>query len=415
MKYAITFNSSGNVNTIIDCQTLPNWVNSGSYSCYSTCNKYSIEIDNNVNSLTYNTTRQGSLVETNSTFCGGCCGQSTTATWTNEGSAYCESCVSKQSQRDTNTCSATYNQTRVIDSGSACNTTQSWANSGSFDCYGTCNKYNVEVQNNPCAAGYNTTRQGSLVATNSTFCGGCCGQSTTATWTNEGSAYCESCVSKQSQRDTNTCSATYNQTRVIDSGSACNTTQSWANSGSFDCYGTCNKYNVEVQNNPCAAGYNTTRQGSLVATNSTFCGGCCGQSTTATWTNDTTACDGYTLYNVERDTNTCSATYNQTRRGSDIEYNSVQCGYVAPTPTPSQVPTNTKYNAILQQCNGSGQCIDNGTNVVIDSPIGLSPSTYYSEGGSSDTVYYVIGIAKSGTSTYTFINPMSVQSFYCCL
>ena len=69
----------------------------------------------------------------------------------------------------------------------------------------------------------------------------------------------------------------------------------------------------------------------------------------------------------------------------------------------------------MQQCDGFGQCADNGTNVVIDSSIGLSPATYYSEGGSSDIVYYVIGIAKSGTSTYTFINPMSVQSFYCCL
>jgi hypothetical protein len=39
--------------------------------------------------------------------------------------------------------------------------------------------------------------------------------------------------------------------------------------------------------------------------------------------------------------------------------------------------------------------MDNGTNVVIDSPISLSPSTYYSEGGSSGIVYYVIGIAKS--------------------
>jgi hypothetical protein len=83
--------------------------------------------------------------------------------------------------------------------------------------------------------------------------------------------------------------------------------------------------------------------------------------------------------------------------------------------TPSTIPTTTKYNAILQQCNGFGQCIDNGTTVVIDSSIGLSPSTYYSEGGSSDIVYYVIGIAKSGTSTYTFINPQAVSSGYCCL
>ena len=227
-------------------------------------------------------------------------------------------------------------------------------------------------------------------------------------------------MSKQSQRDTNTCSATYNQTRVINSGSACNTTQSWVNSGSFACYGTCDKYNVEIQNNPCATGYNTTRQGSLVESNSTFCGGCCGQSTTANWVNDSTACDGYTLYNVQRDTNVCSSTYNQTRRGSDIEYNSTQCGYTppptpTPTPTPSPASTNTKYIAVLQQCDGFGQCVDNGSTVVIDSPIGLSPSTYYSEGGSSGTVYYVIGVAKSGTSTYTFINPQLESSGYCCL
>ena len=85
------------------------------------------------------------------------------------------------------------------------------------------------------------------------------------------------------------------------------------------------------------------------------------------------------------------------------------------TPSPTGTSTLTKYNAILQQCNGFGQCIDNGTTVVIDSATALSSSTYYSEGGSSGTVYYVIGIAKSGTSTYTFINPQAVSSGYCCL
>ena len=266
------------------------------------------------------------------------------ANWTNEGAAYCESCVSKQLQRDTNGCSGTYNQTRVINSGSACDTSQSWVNSGSYNCYGTCNNYNVEVQNNPCASGYNTTRQGSLVASNSTDCGGCCGQSTSANWTNEGAAYCVDCVSYQNQRDTNGCSGTYNQTRSINSGSACDTAQNWVNSGSYDCYGTCNKYNIEIQNNPCASGYNTTRQGSLVESDSTFCGGCCGQSTSANWVNESTDCDGFTLYNVQRDTNSCSATYNQTRRGSDIEYNSPSCGYIAPTPTPTATPVPTVFN-----------------------------------------------------------------------
>jgi len=386
--------------------TAATWANTGSYSCYSTCNKYNVEQDTNVCSSTYGQTRQGSLVESNSTFCGGCCGvspaanwvnngatfctgctlyqpqidnnvcsstygntrnvnlgtndscgswptayycigcayyshevnsctgnvrntilissdstscggccgQSTAATWTNEGSAYCESCVSKQLQRDTNPCSPTYNQTRVINSGSACNTSANWVNSGNYNCYSTCNKYNVEVDNNPCSSTYNQTRQGSLVESNSTFCGGCCGQSTSPSWTNEGSAYCDNCVSKQLQRDTNPCSSTYNQTRVINSGTACNYTANWVNSGSYDCYGSCTKYNVEVDNNPCSSTYNQTRQGSVVEYNSTFCGGCCGQSTGPNWVdNGSTFCDGCNLQQPQIDSNPCSATYGDTR------------------------------------------------------------------------------------------------------
>ena len=381
-------------------------MNTGSYSCYSTCNKYNVEQDNNICSPTYGQTQQGTLVESNSTFCGGCCGvspsanwvnngstfctgctlyqpqidnnvcsstygntrnvnlginnscgswptsyycigcayyshevnsctgnvrntilissdstscggccgQSTAATWTNEGSAYCDNCVSKQLQRDTNPCSSTYNQTRVINSGSGCNTSANWVNSGSYNCYSTCNKYNVEVDNNPCSSTYNQTRQGSVVEYNSTFCGGCCGQSTSPSWTNEGSAYCDNCVSKQLQRDTNPCSATYNQTRVINSGTACNYTANWVNSGSYDCYGSCTKYNIEIDNNPCSSTYNQTRQGSVVEYNSTFCGGCCGQSTSPNWVNNgSTFCDGCNLQQPQIDSNPCSATYGDTR------------------------------------------------------------------------------------------------------
>jgi hypothetical protein len=185
------------------------------------------------------------------------------------GAAYCDTCVSKQPEIDNNPCSPTYNQTRVVNGGSACNTTQSWVNSGNYNCYSTCNKYNVEIQNNPCASGYNTTRQGSLVESNSTFCGGCCGQSTAATW---------------------------------------------VNTGSYSCYSTCNKYNVEVDNNSCSPTYNQTQQGSLVESNSTFCGGCCGVSTTANWVNNgATFCSGCTLYQPQIDNNVCSSTYGNTR------------------------------------------------------------------------------------------------------
>ena len=248
------------------------------------------------------------LVTTTTTTC------NPTPNWNNEGSAYCDNCVSKQLQRDTNPCSSTYNQTRVINSGSACNTSATWVNSGSYNCYGTCNKYNVEIDNNPCSSTYNQTRQGSVAEYNSTYCGGCCGQSTSPSWNNEGSAYCDNCVSKQLQRDTNPCSGTYNQTRVINSGSACNYTANWVNSGSYNCYGTCDKYNIEVDNNPCSSTYNQTRQGSVAEYNSTYCGGCCGQGTGPNWINNgSTFCDGCNLYQPQIDSNPCSSTYQQTR------------------------------------------------------------------------------------------------------
>jgi hypothetical protein len=264
------------------CNPTPNWQNTG-FSCYGGCNKYNVQTDQNPCSPTYNTTRQGSLVESNSTYCGGCCGQSTTANW-----------------QDT----------------------------GIYNCYGTCNLYYEQQDINPCSSTFGQTRQGSLYQTNSTSCGGCCGQSTTPNWVDNGAAYCDSCVSKQPQIDNNPCSSSYNQTRVINAGSACNTTQNWVNSGNYNCYGTCNKYNVEVQNNPCASGYNTTRQGSVAEFNSTFCGGCCGQSTAANWVNSGSYnCYGScTKYNVEVDNNGCSPTYNQTRQGSAVEFNSSFCG-----------------------------------------------------------------------------------------
>ena len=196
-----------------------------------------------------------------------CC--STTPNWVDNGAAYCDNCVSKQPQIDNNPCSSSYNQTRVINAGSACNTTQNWVNTGNYNCYSTCNKYNVEIQNNPCASGYNTTRQGSVVEFGSTFCGGCCGQSTAA---------------------------------------------NWVNSGTYACYATCNKYNVEIDNNGCSPTYGQTQQGSLVESNSTFCGGCCGSSPSANWVNNgSTFCSGCYLQQPQIDDNPCSSTYGDTR------------------------------------------------------------------------------------------------------
>jgi hypothetical protein len=299
-----------------------------------------------------------------------CC--STTPNWVNNGAAYCDACVSKQPQIDNNPCSSSYNQTRVINAGSACNTTQNWVNTGSYNCYGTCNKYNVEIQNNPCASGYNTTRQGSVAEFNSTFCGGCCGQSTSA---------------------------------------------NWVNSGSYNCYGSCTKYNVEVDNNGCSPTYNQTRQGSAVEFNSSFCGGCCGSSPSANWVNNgATYCDGCYLQQPQIDDNPCSSTYGDTRNvdlgvntacgawvqsfycvGYDkwsketntctgnirdqylVEVNSAYCGYVPP-------PACRTYQIV-------GDYTDESVNGIYTNCSGGSDS--FSFFGGPGTVGYICALAGS--------------------
>jgi hypothetical protein len=138
--------------------TTPDWQNNGSVSCYETCNTYHVQQDYNWNSATYGQTRQGSVIAYNTTDCGGCCGQSTTPSWTDEGAAYCEDCVSKQLQRDTNGCSETWNQTRVINAGSACDYSNNYEDTGNTRCTDCVNE-KEQWQTNLCGTdGYHTTR-----------------------------------------------------------------------------------------------------------------------------------------------------------------------------------------------------------------------------------------------------------------
>jgi hypothetical protein len=286
-----------------------------------------------------------------------CC--NTTPNWVSNGSAYCDNCVSKQPQIDNNPCSSSYNQTRVINSGTACNTTQNWVNTGNYDCYGTCDKYNVEVQNNPCASGYNTTRQGSLVAYNNAFCGGCCGQSTSA---------------------------------------------NWVNTGLYSCYGSCNKYNVEQDNNSCSSTYGQTRQGSLVESNSGFCYisgfNCCGQSTAPNWVNNGSSfCSSCYLFQPQIDNNACSSTYNQTRN-VDLGVNST-CGS---WPTVYYCVGYDYYSKEVNSCTGAER---NVTLVQANSPsCGYSNCTTWNIFAyNSDEYVYVewtnCGGGSSSTSFYS--------------
>lgn len=147
------------------------------------------------------------------------------------GGAYVDQCTAPNGLNTSIQQTASYNCT---DPTTTCNPAPIWVNTGT-SCYGGCNLYYVQTDQNTCAGDPTSgqTQQGALITTNSTSCGGCCGQSTA---------------------------------------------EDWQNNGSYSCYGTCNQYYIESQINPCAPGYpQQPRQGGLYSTNSVNCGGCCGQ------------------------------------------------------------------------------------------------------------------------------------------
>jgi hypothetical protein len=305
---------------------------------------------------------------------GGGCTCTTDAILVNQGYTTCSGGTVYFVFRDENGVSSTYLNYFVNNSNVGTfapaegNAVQNWVNNGTYGCYGTCNKYNIEVQNNPCATQYNETRQGSLVESNSTFCGGCCGQSTAADWT-----------------------ILFN---------------------SFSCSG-CNKYYNEVDLNPCSPTYNVVRRSGVIAeSNSTFCGGCCGQSTAANWVvvEGEYVCVGFDLHYKEIDTNSCSSTYNQTRAGAVYEYNSVSCGYTPPSPCPAprSYYISTGGNFYWRDCNGIDRlnyhaddtyiCICNNTEL---------PVSY--DGGSG----YLVGGGCVCPPSIQYLFTVSVGSYGC--
>jgi hypothetical protein len=163
----------------------------------------------------------------------------------------------------------------AVNPSNSVNSAANWVSNGAAYCTG-CNQYQPQIDNNTCSSTYNTTRN-ALIGSNTTACGGCCGQSTAANWTDQGYSTCSSCVSYTVFKDTNSCSSTYNHYRVngVDvgtsqpSGAACNTAANWTNTGT-QCVGY-TKYDVQTDNNPCSSTYNTTRLQNAVP-NSPSCG-----------------------------------------------------------------------------------------------------------------------------------------------
>jgi len=156
----------------------------------------------------------------------------TVPNWQYAGFTTCVSCQNVTVYKDENPNSTTYNYYRIGTDGSAqpnqptgipCNTSAVWENNGSYGCYGTCGKYYVQTDTNPCSITSQSTRQGDLVPgeSNSTFCyngSNCCGQSTTPNWVNSGSPYCQNGYQYQLKTDNNPCSSTHTATDAVPTG-----------------------------------------------------------------------------------------------------------------------------------------------------------------------------------------------------
>ena len=290
-------------------------------------------------------------------------------------------------------------QTSTYTCGSCSSTTQDWVPEGYFCKTGDCTKWATERQMNPCAAGYNTTRErdtdtlscdcgetclgtyevspptcdpnnpttaiyvtkyvcfpNSVVSSRSVSCSSACGASTVQNWVNEGATTCNSCVKQQLQRQTNPCAAAYNTTRTInlsngatcECGEACLGTELY-----YFCGGTNGKTYYSVQRYKCAPySYATTPE--IVGT---CLVGTCGVSKTPEYTSQGySACyqPSCTYGPVYKDTNYCSDTYNN--YFIEVSGNKINVGG-----QPSNAPCNT-----ASDCRDTGSSYCSGSNLVIN-------------------------------------------------
>jgi len=144
--------------------------------------------------------------------------------------------------------------------------------------------------------------QGQAVANKN---GDCVEDDRTATWTDTGSTQCNGCSSEKQQRDTNSCSSSYNTTKWVSGGGRdCSTNGSWG-SWSYSCDGC--TY-VRTRSNSCG-GSETNR-----TSNSSDCGSWSEQP----WGGD---CSG--TYSIYYERNSCSGSTRESRR---VQVDG-QCGY----------------------------------------------------------------------------------------
>jgi len=241
------------------------------------------------------TCNQAIISEVNN-ICVAGCGATTIQEWQKIGVPECYgSCIKKQKERQVNYCATGYGTERFVDVGGAscdCGETCQGQETYNF-CGGSDSKDLYTVQRYVCPPkSFIGTPQ--LV----TLCSvpTCGTRDPTYTFVQSQGCYIPptgsgNCVTGAVYRDTNRCSPTYNSYFILANGTyqnvgpgqptpaPCNTGAVWINTGAFNCYGTCNSYYVQRDENKCSSTFGQTRQGALYQTNTTFCGGCCGLPT----------------------------------------------------------------------------------------------------------------------------------------
>lgn len=109
--------------------------------------------------------------------------------------------------------------------------------------------------------------QGQAVANKN---GDCVADSTTPSWSDTGSTRCDGCTSQKQQRDTNSCSSSYGDTRWVNGGGE--TCTAWSYYGTGDCVGH-TQYNA----------YRDSCSGSIDRQYSVSCRNCCNCGSYGSW------------------------------------------------------------------------------------------------------------------------------------
>jgi hypothetical protein len=361
-----------------DCVFTANWVSQGYNTC-SACTTYLVYRDANPCSATYryyqvNGINVGTTAPTN-----GDCNYS--PVWTSQGFNTCVSCTNYLVYRDTNVCSSSYNNYQVngVDVGSTaptsgnCNVTQTLTSQAYYTC-SACTNYLVYRDTNPCSATYNNYFVNGANVGNTAPTNGACNGSPILT--SQLYTTCWDCTEYLVYRNTNPCSLTYlryyvggeDQGATAPEDNSCNYDANWVSQAYNTCVG-CTNYLVYRDLNICSATYqNYQVNGSNVGSTAPTSGNC---NTAPNFVNDgaNTICMGYDLYQRTIDNNPCSSTYGNHGIGTLIEANSPTCGYTTATFTgklslvgSTEVCAGGEYGSISIQVVGTNLC--NATQLI---------------------------------------------------